>query len=90
MGQRGRALAIPVGRDVVVEVGAGAAGAWITFGGSVGEGDERLGLDGGIDSNERADELADRGSITSDKKGADVDPSSDFTTSNFVPRIYDG
>ena len=44
----------------------------------------------GIDSNERADELADRGAITSGKKGADVDPSSDFTTSNFVPRIYDG
>jgi ribonuclease HI len=44
----------------------------------------------GIDSNERADELADRGAITSGKKGADVDPSSDFTSSNFVPRIYDG
>ena len=44
----------------------------------------------GVDSNERADELADLGAIVSAKKGASVDPASDFITSNFVPRIYDG
>ena len=44
----------------------------------------------GIDSNERADKLADRGALTSAKHGQDVNTASDFTTGNFIPRIYDG
>ena len=44
----------------------------------------------GIDSNERADELADRGALTSAKKGQDVDVTTDFANAEFVPRHYDG
>ena len=40
----------------------------------------------GIDSNERADELADRGAKKSAKTGADVDPASDYATNDFQPR----
>ena len=40
----------------------------------------------GIDSNERADELADLGAKKSAKHGADVNPASDYTTSDFQPR----
>ena len=44
----------------------------------------------GIDSNERADKLADRGALTSAKHGQDVSAGSDFITGNFIPRFYDG
>jgi len=40
----------------------------------------------GIDSNERADELADRGAKKSAKISADVDPASDFESGDFQPR----
>jgi ribonuclease HI len=44
----------------------------------------------GIDSNERADELADRGALKSSRHGQDVNATTDFTTDDFVPRHYDG
>lgn len=44
----------------------------------------------GIDSNERADELADRGAKKSAKHGPDVDVKADYATGHFVPRFYDG
>ena len=40
----------------------------------------------GIDSNERADELADLGAKKSAKHGADVNPATDYATSDFQPR----
>ena len=39
----------------------------------------------GIDSNERADELADRGAKKSAKKGADINASADFERGDFQP-----
>jgi ribonuclease HI len=39
----------------------------------------------GIDSNERADELADRGAKKSAKKGADINASTDFERGDFQP-----
>jgi ribonuclease HI len=44
----------------------------------------------GIDSNERADELADQGARKSAKHGPDVDVTTDFQTGHFAPRTYDG
>jgi ribonuclease HI len=44
----------------------------------------------GIDSNERADQLADRGAKESAKHGASVDVNVDFTEGRFIPRTYDG
>ena len=44
----------------------------------------------GIDSNEHADKLADRGAKASAKNGQNVDPSIAFINRDFIPRIYDG
>ena len=44
----------------------------------------------GIASNERADQLADRGAKMSFKYGADVDVDVDFAEGHFIPRAYDG
>ena len=44
----------------------------------------------GIDSNERADQLADLGAKKSAKDGPNVDVAADFDTGHFIPRLYDG
>jgi ribonuclease HI len=44
----------------------------------------------GIDSNERADQLADLGAKASAKHGANVDVEVDFASHSFIPRTYDG
>ena len=44
----------------------------------------------GIDSNERADELADRGARWSAKHGPNVDVATDYVSGHFVPHCYDG
>ena len=43
-----------------------------------------------IDSNEAADNLADRGAKKSDKHGPDVDVAVDYVTGHFIPSFYDG
>jgi ribonuclease HI len=44
----------------------------------------------GLNSNERADKLADLGSAKSAKDGPNVDVAVDYVGGNFAPRIYDG
>jgi ribonuclease HI len=44
----------------------------------------------GIDSNERADELADQGARQSGKHGPNVDVAVDYERGHFIPRHYDG
>ena len=44
----------------------------------------------GIDSNEHADKLADRGAKMSAKHGPDVSVTDDYLTGHFIPRSYDG